>query len=50
MYTDASEKQLGGVVTEDNKPLGFFRKKLPNITQQQCPVTEQEILAIRENH
>jgi hypothetical protein len=28
IYTDASEKQIGGIVTQDNKPLGFFSRKL----------------------
>jgi len=47
IYTDASERQLGGVVTQDNKPLGFFSKKLTD-TQRRYPVTEQELLAITE--
>jgi len=47
VYTDASEKQIGGVVTQDNKPLGFFSRKLTD-TQRRYPVTEQEILAITE--
>jgi hypothetical protein len=28
VHTDASEKQIGGVVTQDDKPLGFFSRKL----------------------
>jgi hypothetical protein len=47
IYTNASEKQIGGVVTQDDKPLGFFSKKLTD-TQHQYPVTEQELLAIVE--
>jgi hypothetical protein len=47
VYTDASEKQIGGVITQENKPLGFFSKKLTD-TQRQYPVTEQELLAIME--
>jgi len=47
VYTDASEKQIGGVVTQENKPLGFFSKKLTD-TQRRYPVTEQELLAIVE--
>ncbi len=43
VYTDASKKQIGGIVTEDNKPLGFFSRKLTE-TQRQYPVTEQELL------
>jgi hypothetical protein len=47
IYTDASELQIGGVVTQNDKPLGFFSKKL-NDTQKCYPVTEQELLAIVE--
>ncbi len=47
VYTDTSEKQIGGVVTQENKPLGFFSKKLTD-TQCRYPVTEQELLAIVE--
>jgi hypothetical protein len=47
IYTNASEKQIRGVVTQDDKPLGFFSKKLTD-TQHQYPVTEQELLAIVE--
>jgi hypothetical protein len=47
VYTDTSEKQIGGMVTQENKPLGFFSKKLTD-TQCRYPVTEQELLAIVE--
>jgi hypothetical protein len=47
VYTDASDKQIGGVVTQDNKPLGYFSRKLTD-TQRRYPVTEQELLAITE--
>jgi hypothetical protein len=47
VYTDASEKQIGGVVTQEDKPLGFFSCKLTD-TQRRYPVTEQELLAITE--
>jgi hypothetical protein len=47
IYTDASEKQIGGIMTQDGKPLGFFSRKLSN-TQRCYPVTEQELLAISE--
>jgi hypothetical protein len=47
VYTDASESQIGGVIMQENKPLGFFSKKL-NQTQKKYPVTEQELLAIVE--
>jgi len=47
VYTDASDKQIGGVITQEGKPLGFFSRKLTG-TQRCYPVTEQELLAITE--
>jgi hypothetical protein len=46
-YTDASDKQIGGIVTQHDKPLGYFSRKLTD-TQRRYPVTEQELLAITE--
>jgi len=47
IYTDASKHHIGSVVTQSDKPLGFFSKKLSEA--QRCyPVTEQELLAIVE--
>ena len=47
IYTDASSKQLGSVITQDNRPLAFFSRKLSD-TQQRYSVTEIELLAIVE--
>jgi hypothetical protein len=47
IHTDASAKQIGGVITQNNKPLGFFSKNLTDV-QKRYPVTEQELLAITE--
>jgi hypothetical protein len=47
VYSDSSDKQIGGIVTQDEKPLGFFSKKLTD-TQKYYPVTEQELLGITE--
>jgi transposase InsO family protein len=47
VHTDASHKQIGGVVSQNDKPLGFFSRKLTEV-QQRYPVTEQELLAITE--
>ena len=47
IYTDASAKQLGSVITQDNRPLAFFSRKLSE-TQQKYNVTEIELLAIVE--
>jgi hypothetical protein len=47
VHTDASSKQIGGVISQNEKPIAFFSKKLTDV--QQCyPVTEQELLAIAE--
>ncbi len=45
IYTDASSKQLGAVITQDNRPIGFFSRKLSN-TQHKYSVTAIELLAI----
>jgi hypothetical protein len=47
VYTDASSTQLGSVITQLNRPLGFFSRKLSE-TQQKYSVTEIELLAIVE--
>jgi hypothetical protein len=45
LYTDASSKQLGAVITQDNRPITFFSRKL---FPAQCKysVTKIELLAI----
>ena len=47
IYTDASTKQLGSVITQSNRPLAFFSRKL-SVPQQKYSVTEIELLAIVE--
>eukprot|EP00804_Cyclotella_cryptica_P014632 CCRYP_012682-RA/>CCRYP_012682-RA protein AED:0.35 eAED:0.34 QI:0/-1/0/1/-1/1/1/0/372 len=47
IYTDASSKQLGSVVTQGNRPLAFFSRKL-SVTQQKYSATKIELLAIVE--
>jgi hypothetical protein len=47
IYTDASSKQLGAVITQDNRPIAFFSQKLSN-AQCKYSVTEIELLAIVE--
>eukprot|EP00804_Cyclotella_cryptica_P022816 CCRYP_005020-RA/>CCRYP_005020-RA protein AED:0.34 eAED:0.34 QI:0/-1/0/1/-1/1/1/0/304 len=47
IYTDASSKQLGSVITQGNRPLVFFSRKL-SMTQQKYSVTKLELLAIVE--
>jgi hypothetical protein len=45
IYTDASRKQLGIVITQDNRPIAFFSWKLSNM-QRKYSVTKIELLAI----
>ncbi len=47
IYTDASSMQLEAVITQDNRPIAFFSRKLSK-TQQKYSVTEIELLAIVE--
>jgi hypothetical protein len=47
IYTDASSKQLGAVVTQDNWPIAFFSRKLSD-TQRKYSFTKIELLAIVE--
>jgi hypothetical protein len=45
IYMDASSTQLGAVITQDNRPIAFFCRKLSKM-QQKFSVTENELLAI----
>ncbi len=45
IYTDASSKQLGAVISQDNRPIAFFSWKLSD-TQRKYSLTKIELLAI----
>jgi len=45
IYSDASTKQLGAVITQDNRPIAFFNQKLSD-AQSKYTDTELELLAI----
>ncbi len=45
IYTDAFSKQLGAVITQDNRPIAFFSWKLSN-TQRKYSIIKIEQLAI----
>ena len=47
IYTDASSKQLGSVLTQSNRSLALFSRKLSE-TYEKNSVTKIELLAIAE--
>ena len=47
VHTDASDKQIGGVVSQKDKPIAFFSRK-HNSAQRQYRTTDKELLAIVE--
>ncbi len=47
IYTDGSSKQLGAVITQENRPIVFFSWKL-STTQRKYSITKIELLAIVE--
>ncbi len=47
IYTDASTKQLGAIITHENRPIAFFSRKLSG-TQSKYTVNKLELLAIVE--
>ena len=47
VHTDASDKQLGAVISQDNKTIALFSRRLSN-PQRNYTSTEKELLAIVE--
>jgi transposase InsO family protein len=47
IHTDASDIQLGAVISQNNKPIAFYSRKL-NAAQRNYTTTERELLAIVE--
>jgi hypothetical protein len=48
IYTDASTMQLGSVITQGNRPIAFFSRKL-SVMQTKYSVTKIKLLAIVDN-
>jgi hypothetical protein len=47
IYTDTSTLQLGAVITQENRPIAFFSRKLSG-AQSKYTITKLELLAIVE--
>ena len=47
IHTDASDKQLGDVISQNNEPIAFFSRIFSN-PQHKYTTTEKELLAIVE--
>ena len=47
IHTDASHMQLGSVISQDNKPIAFYSRKLSD-AQTRYTTTERELLSIVE--
>ena len=47
IHTDASHTQLGAVISQENKPIAFYSRKL-NPAQTRYTTTERELLSIVE--
>ena len=45
IYTDASTRQLGAIITQENRPIAFCSKNLSK-SQQKYTVTNLELLSI----
>ena len=49
IYTHVSNRQLGAVISRDDKPLAFYSRKL-NRAQGNYSTTKQELLSIVETY
>ena len=47
VHINASDRQLGAVISQDDKPIAFYRHKI-NSGKRRCTVIERELLIIVE--
>jgi hypothetical protein len=47
VHTDASDKQLGAVISQNGKPIAFFSRRLSK-AQRNYTTTEKDLLSIVE--
>ena len=47
VHTDSSKVQLGAVISQDNKPIAFYSRKLSD-AQTRYTITEHKLLSIVE--
>ena len=47
IHTDSSEFQMGGIISQESRPVAYWSKKL-STAKQKYPTIEQELLAIVE--
>ena len=48
VYMDASKVQLGAVISQNNKPIAFYSRKLNPAQEVDYTTTERELLSIVE--
>ena len=45
IHTDTSKVHLGAIISQDNKPIAFYSRKL-NLAQANYTTTERELLSL----
>jgi hypothetical protein len=48
IHTDASDKQLGAVISQNNKPIAFFSRRLSKAQRNYTTTEKEQLLSIVE--